>query len=278
MRTDITKKIFIVMAVVADILTAGAFNYCHAGAWTLSGGKMYEKLSLNYYTANPNFTDMNIGNYIEYGFTDTLSIVNSVYLKQIRNQYHSTASGATTTTTTTTSGIADIELGLKHKMVEGSYGILSHQALVKIPGPYDKNNALPLGNGQFDAEYRVLYGFSLWRLFPGYANFEAGYRYRAEIPSDEFRYLVEAGVNITKQFYARVKLDGIQSLNNADNVTDQSGNPTTIYQFDLQKLDCALGYKLTDTWGLEIGYTPTLYARNTAEGTSYSVGITYLLP
>lgn len=138
---------------------------------------------------------------------------------------------------------------------EGSYGILSHQAMLKIPGPYDKNSGLPLGNGQFDA----------------------GYRYRAEAPSDEFRYLAEIGVNVTKRLYARVKLDGILSVNNGDNTVDKSGNPTTIYQFDLQKLDTALGYKLTDTWGLELGYTPTLYGKNTAEGTACSVGVTYLL-
>lgn len=276
MGIRIAIKKFIVIAVMAAIVLAGSFNYCFAGAWTLAEGKLYDKVSLNYYTTKPNFTDTNLGNYIEYGLADTISLINSIYYKQIRNTYDSAATS--TITTTTTSGIADIEIGLKQKLAEGSYGILSHQAVAKIPGPYDKNGELPLGNGQFDAEYRLLYGLSLWRLFPGYANFEVGYRYRAEAPSDEFRYLAEIGVNITKQLYARVKLDGITSLNNADNVSDKSGNPTTIYQFDLQKLDTALGYKLTDTWGLELGYTPTLYGKNTAEGTSYSVGVTYLLP
>ncbi len=274
MKIRNTIKVFIVMAVMADIMLSGAFNDCFAGAWTLAEGKLYDKVSLNNYSADPHFTDTNVGNYIEYGLSDTVSLANSIYFKQIRNKYESTASG--TTTTTTTSGIADIEVGLKHKLADGIYGVLSHQALVKIPGPYDKNSGLPLGNGQFDAEYRLLYGLSLWRLLPGYANFEAGYRYRAEAPSDEFRYLVEAGINITKQLYARVKLDGISSVYNADNMADKSGNPTTIYQFDLQKLDTALGYKLTDTWGLEFGYTPTLYGKNTAEGTTYSVGIVYL--
>lgn len=269
-------KGFIVIAVMANIMLAGTFSDCHAGAWTLLQGKMYDKVSVNYYTADPNFTDMNLGNYLEYGLTDTLSLINSIYYKQIRNTYDSASTS--TTTTTTTSGIADIEIGLKQRLAEGAYGILSHQALAKIPGLYDKNGELPLGNGQLDMEYRLLYGLSLWRLFPGYANFEAGYRYRAETPSDEFRYLAEVGVNITKQFYARVKLDGIVSMNNADNVADKSGNPTTIYQFDLQKLDTSLGYKLTDTWGLEMGYTPTLSGKNAAEGTTYSVGVTYLLP
>ncbi len=263
------------LAAIASLLLAGAFTNCHAGAWTLPEGKIYDKASLNYYSANPAFTDTNLGNYLEYGLTDNLSLVNSIYFKRIKNDYYTPATGVTTTSTT--SGIADIEIGLKHKLAEGNYGVLSHQALLKLPGLYDKNCGLPLGNGQFDAEYRVLYGLSLWRLFPGYANLEAGYRYRAEAPADEFRYLVEIGADITSRFYARVKLDAIVSMNNADKVADQSGNPTTIFQYDLQKLDTALGYKLTDTWGLELGYTPTLYAKNTADGTNYSVGITYLL-
>ena len=270
MKTRLTLKRFFVVTVIAEAMLA---NYCFAGAWTLPQGKLYDKASLNYYTADPKFTDKNIGNYIEYGITDSISIINSLYYKQIRNS--STAAGITTTTTTR--GVADVEIGLKQKLAESANGVFSHQAMVKIPGNYDRNSALPLGNGQVDLEYRVLYGLSLAHWFPGYANFEAGYRYRAEAPSDEFRYLAEVGVDITKRLYARVKLDGILSMGNASNTTNINGNPTAENQFDLQKLDTALGYKLTDNWGLEFGYTPTVHARNTAKGTTYSLGVTYSL-
>jgi hypothetical protein len=270
MKMRITKKRLIAITIMAGFIIS---NYCYAGAWTLQEGKLYDKVSLNHYTADPDFTDTNLGNYIEYGLTDTVSLINSIYYKQISNTF--TVSGTTTTTTTT--GISDIEIGLKHKLAEGPSGIFSHQVLVKIPGAYDKNSILPLGNGQIDVEYRILYGLSLWRWFPGYANFEAGYRYRAEAPADEFRYLAEIGTDITNQLYARAKLDGIRSMKNAGSTTNLGGNPTTEYQFDLLKLDTALGYKMTDAWGLEFGYTPTLSARNTAKGTTYSLGFTYLL-
>lgn len=272
MKMRITIKRAIVMAAMTNILFV---DYCFAGAWTLPKGKLYDKFSLNRHTSDPEFTDRNIGNYIEYGLTDNISLINSVYYKKIGNRFSTTVGGVTTTTATTTTGTADIELGLKHKLAEGSYGVFSHQVMVKIPGPYEKDSALPLGNGQNDLEYRVLYGRSLSHWFPGYVNFEAGYRYRTEAPADEFRYLAEIGTDITDRFYVRAKLDGILSMNNADNVVNISGNPTTIYQFDLHKLDTALGYKITDSWGLEFGYTPTLSARNTVKGTTYSVGITY---
>jgi len=95
---------------------------------------------------------------------------------------------------------------------------------VKIPGGYDKNSTLPLGNGQVDVEYRILYGLSLWRWFPGYANFER-LSLPAEAPSDEFRYLAEIGANITARLYARAKLDGILSMKNADCTASTTGNP-----------------------------------------------------
>ncbi|MBF0635276.1 MAG: hypothetical protein HQK85_11515 [Nitrospinae bacterium] len=264
------------------VIMAVTSNRCFAGAWTSQEGKLYEKLSLNNYTTdryfdndgkksnlsyNGKFSDINISNYLEYGLTDSIGVINSIFVKRIENK--------TDFATTTTSGIGDIEIGLKHKLAEGSYGVLSHQAMVKIPGLYDKKSALPLGNGQFDAEYRILYGLSLWRIFPGYANFEAGYRYRAEAPSDEFRYLLEIGADITSKLYVRAKLDGIQSVNNSDKMSDSVGNPTTIYQFDLGKLDTALGYKIGEMWGAELGYTPTLYGKNTADGTTFSLGVTY---
>ena len=277
MKTRIIIKRFIAIAVMANAMLA---DYCFAGAWTLPEGKLYDKVSLNRYTAD-NFTDSNLGNYIEYGLTDNISIINSIYYKQIENSLSSTIAGTTTTTatntSTTTRGIADVEIGLKHKLADSPKGVLSHQIMVKIPKTYEKNSVLPLGNGQFDLEYRVLYWLSLSRWFPGYANFEAGYRYRAETPSDEFRYLAEIGTDITERLYARAKLDGILSMGNADKTTNINGNPTIENQFDLQKLDMALGYKLTNKWGLEFAYTPTIHARNTANGTTYSLGLVYSL-
>lgn len=270
MKKRISNKRLLAAVMAGSLLS----HYCFAGAWTLPEGNLYNKVSVNQYTSGQNFTDTNLGNYFEYGITDSLSIINSIYYKRISNQYDSIASGTTTATTTT--GISDVEIGLKHKLVDGSRGIFSQEIIVKIPGAYDKNSTLPLGNGQVDVEYRILYGLSLWRWFPGYGNFEAGYRYRAEAPSDEFRYLAEVGTNITERLYARIKLDGILSMKNAGSTTNITGNPTTASQFDLQKLDTTLGYKFTDTWGLELGYIPTLYAKNTAKGTTYSVGVAYM--
>jgi hypothetical protein len=60
--------------------------------------------------------------------------------------------------------------------------------------------------------------------------------------------------------------------------TDTSGNPTTTNNFDLGKLDTALGYKISKGWGIELGYTPEIYGQNTASGATYTLAFTYQMP
>jgi len=257
---------------------------CYAGAWTMKQGKLYDRFGINYYFANEEFDsngdkkdfasdgkfkDFHLNNYIEFGITDSITLINSIYYKSIEKEDDNVKQE--------TWGIGDIDVGAKFNITEGSWGILSTQTLVKIPGPYDDNDDLPLGNGQFDLEIRMLYGRSLYPHIPGYCNFEIGYRWRFEDPSDELRYLIEFGVDFTKDIYGRVKLDGIYSMDNGKH-TDTSGNPTTTNNFDLGKLDTVLGYKISKGWGIELGYTPEIYGQNTASGATYTLAFTYQMP
>lgn len=258
-------------------------NECFAGAWTLQKGKVYGRFVSNVYyadhefdsdgdradfPADGNFRDLNFNNYIEYGLTDNITLINSLYYKWIRKDDDFAEMK--------TYGIGDIDLGLKYKILDGSGGILSTQALIKIPEAYDKDDDLPLGNGQYDAELRLLYGRSLYPNIPGYCNFEIGYRLRFEDPSDEIRYLIEFGMDFTKEFYGRIKLDGIYSMDNGEH-RDPTGNPTATNNFDLGKLDITLGYKISERWGIEAEYTPEIYGKNTASGATYSFALTYQL-
>jgi hypothetical protein len=152
--------------------------------------------------------------------------------------------------------------------------VFSVQGLVKIPAGYDKNIALPLGNGQVDVEVRLLIGKSLWPL-PMYLGLEAGYRYRADEPSDEYKYLLEVGGSVTDSFGLRAKLDGTASVKNADKVTDVSGNPVASLEYDLGKLELTAGYSFTKQWTGEFTYTPNIYGKNTAAGSTLSLAVIY---
>lgn len=272
-------KIFVQRSLAALLLIAASAGTLHAGAWTAPKYGFYEKLAFNFYYSNDTFDrngnridtplngkfrDYNISNYFEFGLTDDLTVINALTYKWLKDDND--------LRTTRGYGLGDVDLGVRYKMMDNNVGILSAQALVKIPGPYDRNDPLPLGNGQFDGELRLLYGRSLYPLLPAYGNLEIGYRWRAGDPSDEFRYLVEFGVDVTRSLYGRLKLDGIYSIDNG-NKLGNDGNPTTTNNFDLGKLDVTLGYKVTPAWGIEATYTPALYGQNTAAGATYSLAL-----
>jgi len=268
-------KVLVIIAIVATYAVPS-----FAGAWTAKQGAYYEKLAVNYYYShetfdttgnragtpnNGKFTDKNVSNYFEYGLFDNLTAISSLSYKWLENEDNSNR--------TTGTGLGDVDLGLRYKLLDSDkIGIVSSQLLVKIPGAYSKNDALPLGNGQYDTELRLLYGRSLYPLIPGYGNVEIGYRWRAEDPSDEIRYLIEFGVDVTKTIYTRAKLDGTMSVDNGKKL-DGSGNPTTTNNFDLGKLDLTVGYKVAPNWGIEASYVPALYGQNTAAGATYSLAL-----
>jgi hypothetical protein len=281
MRIQYNKYPFILsVVIITSFLLSGI---CFAGAWAMQKGKLYDRLAVNYYlaekefdkenskkdfAANGEFRDLNLNNYIEYGLSDRVTLINSLYFKHIQRKDDLQEKK--------TYGIGDIDAGVKVKLFEGSPGVFSAQMLAKIPAAYDKNDPLPLGNGQYDLEARILYGRSLWPL-PGYCNFEIGYRWRFEDPSDELRYLAEAGVDFSKSFYGRVKLDGTYSMDNGSRF-DSGGNPATTNNFDLGKLDVTLGYRISRAWGLELGYNPAVFGQNTAAGATYTMALTYQMP
>lgn len=265
-------------------LLLGTASAAHAGAWTQQQGHLYNRLSINYYSADrdfdgdgertnmPNggeFTDYNLSNYVEYGLFDSLTGFASLAYKRIRSDNDLRRD--------TTWGVGDIDVGLRQRLLENDLGVFAVQGLVKTPEAYDEDEDLPLGNGQYDLEAKLLYGRSLYPLLPGYAGIEIGYRWRLEDPSDEVRYLVEFGGDFTKSLYARVKLDGIYSVDNGKR-RDAGGNPTTTNNFDLGKLDLTVGYKLTPAWGLEAAWTPALYGQHTAAGATYTLAVSYATP
>jgi hypothetical protein len=273
-------KSFFVRSLAIATLLAASTTSSFAGAWTAKQGAFYDKLAFNYYYShetfdtsgnrsgsqnNGKFTDYNLSNYFEYGLFDNLTVINSLSYKWLENEDDSAI--------TKGYGIGDVDLGLRYKLLDSQkIGIISSQLLVKIPGGYKTSDALPLGNGQYDTELRLLYGRSLYPLIPGYGNVEIGYRSRAKAPSDEIRYLIEFGVDITKDFYTRAKLDGTFSVDNGTKL-DTSGNPTSTNNFDLGKLDLTVGYKAAPNWGVEASYVPALYGQNTAAGATYTLAL-----
>lgn len=269
----------VLLTTITCIATA---DICRAGAWTMPKGKMYARVALNYYEADQNydgdgdridfdnngdFYDVNGSVYLEYGVLNRLTLIANTTYKYLEYENDDLISDSY--------GMGDIDVAARYLLLGSGTYALSVQGLLKIPEAYDEADDVPLGNGQFDVEFRLLYGQSLYPLIPGYCNAEVGYRFRREEPADEFRYLLELGIDMTANSYARVKLDGILGIGNEKQELDMSGNPTVTNDFDLAKLDVCIGYKISEAYGIELAYTPSVYGENTAVGTTWTIAVVF---
>jgi len=304
------KKIIIIACIL--LLPSSAL----AGAWCMKQGAFYGKVSYNqYYTfetfdkhgnthRNPlgsNFHDYNITWYAEYGLRDDLTVIATVPYKWLNSHYRFLdENGKRKQTTYTYDGPGDIETGLKYCFLDKPL-VLSVQGLVKLAWLYDGDEDVPPGNNQNDYELKLLAGKSLWP-FPGYCGVELGYRWRTNDPSDEYRYLLEFGMNFTEKLSGRAKLDGIKSVKNARlpkppepytsayvdyetgrvvkttyEQTDAAAftNPSLGLEYDLAKLELTLGYQCAKRWSFEFTYTGYPYGENIGTGYNLSCAVVY---
>jgi len=252
-----------------------------AGPWTSEQGVTYNKPAINYFSGDSffgtrqegfeRFEDLNFTFYNETGITDEISFIASIPVKQI---IRTDLNAAGVPVTNRTSGVGDIDIGLRYNISKGPI-VVAVQGIFKAPYAYTANTTLPLGNGQEDFEGRVQIGRSLKKV--GYVVIEAGYRYRAGAPSDEFRYLIEYGVDLTKSVYVRTKLDGLLSIRNDTPLVAFNNNPTLPLAFDLAKLELTAGYKLNTKLAVEFTGTPNVYGNNTLTGTNFQLALVFQL-
>ncbi len=261
-------------ALVFAALTVSSTTY--AGAWTLEQGKVYNKLAVNYFEADDTFgqgqagfeefSDFTLNYYVEAGITDRLTFIGQVPLRRSTNEVVGDS--------TDNSGIGDVDLGLRYNFINSGW-VFSGQALYKAPFLYDEDDDLPLGNGQSDFEFRLLLGRSLYPY--GYFGVEAAYRFRAEEPSDEIRYLVEYGFDLTSKTYLRAKLDIIEAVDDTDVLITTDGNPQFPNAFDLTRYEASAGYKINDKSSFEVTYTGSISGDNILDGDAIQIGFVYQL-
>lgn len=270
-----TLKLLTVSTAVFSVLALS--TNASAGAWVGTKGSGYVKLGYANFTSdtyrgnNPTFEDFEGNNtslYAEYGLGNNFALYGSL-LHQSYDQEDSVtgASGA--------SGFADTEIGIRYQWQADPF-VLSTSFLVKTPFLYDEDDGL--GNHQEDYEAKVLIGKGLDEY--GYFGVELGYRLRSGDPSDEYRYLLEYGFNITPNVYFRTKLDGTLSVENAsDDITLNTGNLSNPLEYDAGKLELTTGYNFNKNtalkgFGLELTYTTEIYGKNILEGDTIQLGIT----
>ena len=272
--SHVLKKLSVSTAVLSVlVLSTSAL----AGAWVGEKGSGYLKLGYANFTSdtyrgnNPTFEEFEGNNtslYGEYGLGNNFALYGSL-LHQSYDQ------DDTITGRNSASGFADTEIGIRYQWQADPF-VLSTSFLVKTPFLYDEDDGL--GNNQEDYEAKILIGKGLDEY--GYFGLEFGYRLRTGEPSDEYRYLIEYGFNITENLYFRTKLDGTLSAENADaSNTINTGNLSNPLEYDAGKLELTTGYNFKNSsalkgFGLELTYTQEVYGKNILEGDTIQLGIT----
>jgi hypothetical protein len=240
------KRIFAVLLILCGSIFVSQEVFA---AWTQAQGHSYNSLGLSYYRTTAKFSTMytdesgtvtttsgetykdkaakftstKIGYYGEYGITDTLTGIASVWWDwQHSNDTMNFANQDGP------SGIGDITLGLRYNLSQnllGSGALMSVQGEVKIPEAYDYGHPLfelSQGDGQYDTTLLLQFGRGLGK---GYAVFNIGYKYRFENdkfdpqtfkPSDEFKMTLSGGYAITSWLSLTGSLDWKDSVGNAD--------------------------------------------------------------
>lgn len=293
------------ISIISSALVLLLTSTVWAGAWTMPQGKLYTRLAYSEYDSQrffnengtthdyaPNdeykgkfrefdYDEQTWSLYAEYGILDSLTLIGSVDYKETEWTYQSGGpKNVPIDKTAKSSGLGDINIGLRYRLIETNSGALALQGMYKTGEAYDEEDQdytaeIQRGDGQEDFEIKLQYGQSLYPMVPGYMNVEAGYCWRTQGYSDEFRYLLEAGVDITKALYLRTKLDGIANFGNGDSgpegkLTEIDSNP---YEIDLGKLEITCGYKVTSQIAVEASYYKELYGASTTQGETWSLAI-----
>ena len=301
------------------ILLAAASTQLHAGAWTQSPGGLYFKIaglsfrSQDYLDAAGDrqarvakpaideLSDRNISAYLEYGLWERLTLVATLpYKRLVYTEEREFRRSDTNTTETLTqdeirSGLADLELRLRWRLLrnpavvslalggkfplgydidQDSIGSLNSGGLGLGPSPVDgalagADSKVPLGTGENDIDMRLLVGKSLYP-FPGYLTSAVGYRKRGGAFSDEFFYGFEAGVTY-KRLLVKGVVEGMRTMGDCGAM----GQGGLVGDQDILKVAPGLIWSLSKHLEIGVDLFHIAAGCNTAVGTTYAAGLAF---
>ncbi len=224
------------------------------------------------------FIDTGVSAYLEYGLFSRLTLVGTLPVKFLRSKRtEELIDGGTKKFNETTVGPADLTVGIRYAHLVRPLAV-SVQGNIKVPTGYDTtpgNGAPPLGDGEVDADLRLMAGKSLYPL-PFYITGSWGFRRRGGIYNDEFFYEAEFGFS-TPEWLAKVALDVVQNRSNRINeTTGGSGiDDPLVGEQDFTKLIIGVERALDATAKFTVDVISVIDGKNTIAGTQLAVGISY---
>ncbi|MDF1865055.1 MAG: hypothetical protein P1U70_09485 [Saprospiraceae bacterium] len=280
--------LFIFIFTISNTIFAG-------GPWPQPKGKGYFKLSEWWVVFDQHFTDagkidpnvttgiFNTTLYAEYGFTDRLTgILNAPFFS--RNYMNNLVSNTTKDVLVegeAINSIGDFDLGLKFGLTQPGARIpISASLILGLPTGKDTGgtlNNLQTGDGEFNQILQVDagLGFNVGKL-PAYASGYVGINNRSNGFSEEFRFGVEAGVNLLdKKLWLIGRLNAVESFKNGD--TAETTTSTSIFANNTEFTGIAVeaAYYITKKWGVSASVAGAVRGEIIAAAPSYSVGVFY---
>lgn len=265
-----------------------------AGPWPQPKGHAYLKLYEfwlrfdQHYTSNgeidPNATLglYNTNLYGEYGFTDKLTVFGNIPLfsrSTINNQVSETR-GNVIIPGDAINGLGDADLGLRFGLTApGSKIAVATSLTFGLPLGEDAGGAqmnLQTGDGEFNQllSLEAGHGFQLGGQLPAYLSAQIGVNNRTKGFSDEFRFGLEAGLQLAKKrLWLIGRLTGSESFFNGDTA---ASNPTTsIFSNNAEYLSIGgeVNLNLTRKAGLSFGVAGAISGRIIAAAPAFSAGV-----
>jgi hypothetical protein len=287
------------------LLTAlpGSAHDAEAGAWTQAAGGHYLELESSYVKASYernhlgervpifaerlNFSDatyeeVNARLYGEYGATGRLTLIGKLFAKyaeekrtEIGGVYFDNFRNNTWSL-----GLGDLTAGARLGLL-GHPVVASVESQVKIPLGYDAspdNATPPIGNGEVDADVRLLLGRSLGRI---YVTGGAGYRVRGGVFHDEYLYELEVGSE-TRNWFLQMKFEGVENTMKPQDLAGTTielplpggggAFPVIVGDQNWSKLRGAVARRIGNTW-LKLTLIDVVAGKNTIDGTEVAIGL-----
>ncbi len=244
----------------------GLAETAHGAAWTQKKGDGLIIASFTYDTAkksfnavgglesSPDFEKLEANIYIEYGFTDWLTVLLLPGYQQVSTGF----SGAKRVE----SGINNTGLGGRLRLFKKGGHVVSVEGTFFLPGGLNTAETTVLSRGNGDLEFRALYGASrdftfFSRTFPGFLDVQVGYRQRDGAPANEFRADMTFGLRPFKRWQILAQSFNIIS-DGAGKQTAQNAFPA----FNIHKAQLAGVYDVSKRFSIQIGGFRTLVGRN----------------
>ncbi|UFZ07986.1 hypothetical protein LQG66_17520 [Bradyrhizobium ontarionense] len=165
------------------------------------------------------------------------------------------------------SGLGYTDIGGRARIWSDASWVVSAQAIVRIPGVFDKTNPAAIGYTDPEIELRGLAGHSFKAgALPAFVDLELAQRYRLGGPPNEFRADITFGIRPAEKWML---------LAQSFNVLSEGAGSWGYGSFAYHKFQLSAVYALTPTLSLQLGGYSTYWGRNALQENGLVIGAWY---